>query len=89
MPVYRALPADACVTVEQEPFVVLYDRRSGITHLLAEPAPQLLAALASKPLTLAELRDQLAVAYDLPDVTDDALVARLDELVAAGLVETT
>ena len=74
------------VAVALEPFVALYDRRSGQTHLLAEPAPQLLDLLAAGPLSLADLRARLAAAYDLPDLTDDALSARLAELVAAGLV---
>lgn len=73
-------------TVTLEPFVVLYDRRSGITHLLAEPAPQLLAMLATEPLTPSALRVRLNEAFDLPDLTDTALAARLDELVAAGLL---
>lgn len=89
MTIYRAPPADAVVAVELDPFVALYDRRSGITHLLAEPAPQLLDRLAAGPLDLAALRERLAAAYDLPDLTDEALVARLDELIAAGLVSTT
>lgn len=86
MPAFRAPPADAVISVELDPFVALYDRRSGITHLLAEPAPQLLEALAAGPLTLAALRTRLGEAYDMPDLTDDALAARLEELAAAGLV---
>ena len=85
--IYRAPPADAVVAVELDPFVALYDRRSGITHLLAEPAPQLLEVLATGPLALDALLARLAEAYDLPDLTDDALAARLDELVAAGLLD--
>lgn len=83
---FRAPPAEALAAVELDAFTALYDRRSGQTHLLIEPAPQLLAALADGPLTAAELRDWLAAAYDLPDASDAALTARLEELVAAGLV---
>lgn len=83
---YAAPPADAVTAVELEPFVALYDRRSGITHLLTEPAPQLLEMLASGPLSFPELCTRLAGTFDLPDLTDAALAARLDELVAAGLL---
>lgn len=83
---YTAPRADAVTMVELDPFVVLYDRRSGITHLLAEPAPQLLDLLAAEPLTAAALRARLVEAFDLPDLTDQALTARLDELVVAGLL---
>ena len=86
MPLYRGPPADACVTVTLEPFVAFYDRRSGSTHLLAEPAPQLLEALGAEPLTLADLRARLAAAFELPDVSDAALHERLHELAEAGLV---
>ena len=84
---YRAPPADAVVTVELDPFVALYDRRSGITHLLAEPAPQLLAMLNEEPLDREALFARLATTYDLPDGMDAALAARLEELVAAGLLD--
>ena len=83
---YRALTAESFAAVDLDPFVALYDRRSGMTHLLAEPAPQLLALLADAPLTADVLRERLAEAFDLPDLTDAALAARLDELVAAGLL---
>lgn len=86
VPLYRGPPADACVTVTLDPFVALYDRRSGATHLLAEPAPQLLEILAAGPLTLAELRARLAAAFDLPDMSDAALQERVRELAAAGLI---
>ena len=87
-PLYRATPTGTCVTADLPPFIALYDRRSGITHLLAEPAPQLLAALADTPRSLSALREHLAADSDLPDLTDDALAARLAELVDAGLIAT-
>ena len=86
MAAYVAPPADAVVAVELDPFLALYDRRSGITHLLAEPAPQLLEMLAAGPLDLAAIRQRLLAAFDLSDLNDAALTARLDELVAAGLL---
>ena len=83
---YRGPAADAWVPVELDPFTAVYHRTSGQTHLLAEPAPQLLATLTDRALTLAGLREELALAFDLPDVADDGLAARLGELVEAGLV---
>ena len=83
--IFRTPPTDAFQVVDLDPFVALYDRRSGQTHLLAEPAPQLLRLLAT-PMTRAALTAALREAYDLPDLTDEALAARLDELVAVGLV---
>ena len=83
---YQGPAATAWVAVDLDSFTAVFHRESGITHLLVEPAPQLLAALADRMLDRAELRTALAATYDLPDLTDDGLAARLDELVATGLV---
>lgn len=71
--------------VALDELTLVYHRASGITHVLAPPAPELLAALAN-PLTLDELLAQLSAAFDLLDSDREALAARLDELIAAGLV---
>ena len=71
--------------VALDELTLVYHRASGITHVLAPPAPELLAALAN-PLTLDELLAQLSAAFDLLDGDREALAARLDELIAAGLV---
>lgn len=83
---FRAEDADAWITVVLEPLTALYHRTSGATHLLAEPAPQILATLAGRALTLAEVRAALGERYYMPDLTDEGLAARLGELVEAGLV---
>ena len=83
---YRAPPADALIEVELDAFAAIFHRPSGITHLLASPAPEILAALVD-PLDLDQLLAALARRYDLVDPDRDALTARLDELVASGLVE--
>lgn len=72
---WRLVPLDAVSAV--------YHRASGITHIVASPAPELLAALAA-PATRAELLARLERDYDLGDPT--SLDARLAELESAGLV---
>jgi PqqD family protein of HPr-rel-A system len=83
---YRAAPATALLAVPLDAFTALFHRASGITHLLTEPAPEILAALADGPLSREALLRRLAAGYDLADGDETALTARLDELVAAGLV---
>ncbi|OYY63566.1 MAG: HPr-rel-A system PqqD family protein [Sphingomonas sp. 28-62-11] len=73
--------------VPLDDLTLIYHRASGMTHLLAPPAPEILDALAAAPLTSAALLARLADEFDLGDADPAALVARLDELVAAGLVE--
>lgn len=73
-------------------FTLVYHRASGITHLLVAPAPEILATLGEAGMTLPDLQARLAADFELGDLDDgDAnsggLAARLDELVAAGLVE--
>ena len=69
-------------------FAAVYHRASGITHLLTAPAPEILATLGEAGLTRGALLERLATDYALGDADADALLARLDELVATGLVST-
>jgi len=85
---YRAPEAAALISTDLAPFTALFDRRSGITHILASPAPEILAAL-TEPMTIDMLLAVLAREYDLADPDPAALAVRLDELVASGLVATT
>lgn len=82
---YGAASPATLRVVAFDDLTLVYHRASGITHVLASPAPELLSALA-EPLTLAELRARLVAEFELADAADGALQARLDELVAAGLV---
>lgn len=84
---YRAPPPSAVKTVALDAFTALHHRPSGTTHLLTEPAPQILALLGAASATLDELLARLNAEYELVDADRDALIARLDELIAAGLVE--
>ena len=83
-PRYRTVAAELILVEPLDIFTAVFHRPSGITHLLTEPAPQVMEALAGDPLTL----EALMADYDL-DATDAAatLQARLDELEAAGLVD--
>ena len=85
MTIYKAPSADALLVAPLDAFTAVFHRASGITHLLTEPAPQILQALGAG-LTLDALLARLAADYDLADADRDALAARLDELVVSGLV---
>ncbi len=67
-------------------FLAVYHRSSGITHLITAPAPEIMAVLGEAGMTFAALTERLAIDYELGDTDAAALAARLDELVAAGLV---
>lgn len=67
----------------------LFDRRSGQTHLVASPVPELLALMDETPRTINTLLTELTKQFELEEGADHAasLTARLEELAALGLVE--
>jgi PqqD family protein of HPr-rel-A system len=76
-------PSDAClISVPLDGLTAVYHRPSAQTHVLIEPAPQILNALRAKELTLAELRTALGLAHDQEAVLQE----RLSELEESGLV---
>ena len=84
--IYRAPPASALLHQPLDAFTAVFHRSSGTTHLLVAPAPQILATLSAEGLSRDALLERLREEYDLADADPLALDARLDELVAAGLV---
>lgn len=77
---YRIEPLDSLTLVHHRP--------AGATHLLAEPAPELLAALFAGPADADALLERLAARFDLDPAACEGVVAHLEDLVAAGLVAT-
>ena len=84
---YAADPPETLRFVEIEGLTLLYHRRSGLTHILAPPAPQILAALAAGPADAAEIAARIGADFEV-EAEDPAaaMAARLAELEAAGLV---
>jgi PqqD family protein of HPr-rel-A system len=84
---FAADPPETLRFVEMEGLTLLYHRRSGLTHILAPPAPQILAALAAGPADAAAIAERIRADFDL-EAEDPAaaIAARLAELEAAGLV---
>jgi PqqD family protein of HPr-rel-A system len=81
------LDADGSRSVELEGLTLLFHPRSGMTHILAPPSPQILEALAEGAADAAQLLERLRARFDFgAGEGGDALAARLAELDAAGLV---
>ena len=66
----------------------IYHRRSGQTHIVSEPLPEILSALEDGPLTPEGLLARLSVdaAISVESDPGDELAARIAELEAIGLV---
>jgi PqqD family protein of HPr-rel-A system len=69
-------------------FAILYHRPSGITHVVAPPVPEMLAAITDNPGDAADIVFRLSAESDLAgeDALEAIVLARLEELEAAGLV---
>jgi PqqD family protein of HPr-rel-A system len=86
---YRAEPADQRLIEPLDVITLIYQRRSGITHMVAEPVPEILAAMGDAAMDAVAVLKQLSTQFDLDD-TDDAVAvvaARLEELADLGLID--
>ncbi|MEQ1548130.1 MAG: HPr-rel-A system PqqD family peptide chaperone [Chakrabartia sp.] len=85
---YAADPRTGFRICPLDSLTAYYHRRSGVTHVVADPVPQILTALHGTPLSLEALLAHL-VAADGLIITEDskaALAERLEELCTIGLV---
>jgi PqqD family protein of HPr-rel-A system len=87
-PRFVADPAADRPQIDIDGFVILYHRPSGMTHVVASPVPEMLAAIADDPACVAEIVARLGAEHDLAgdDALDAIVAARIEELEAAGLV---
>ncbi|MDB5685851.1 MAG: HPr-rel-A system PqqD family protein [Rhizorhabdus sp.] len=74
--------------MEVEGLTLLFHRRSGTTHILNIPMPEMLALLADTPCDAATLTGRLCAQLDLTcdDEARQVVEARLSELSDIGLV---
>lgn len=84
-PRYIAEPAALILKVELDGLVAIFHRPSGMTHIVAPPAPQILDALANGPADAKTLSVRLSIDFEI-EGGEDAMAARLAELEAVGLV---
>ncbi|QGP78882.1 HPr-rel-A system PqqD family peptide chaperone [Sphingobium sp. CAP-1] len=86
---YRRDARDDMTACALDDLLLLYHHRSGQTHMVISPVPEILAQMADgAALTAPDLHDRLARDFDLGP-RDDAVAeigAHLDTLVALGLV---
>lgn len=85
---YGCQDAEAVAWLDLDGLTLIYHRRSGMTHIVDSPVPEILRALPKAPVTPQALLERLADTYDLDDVAEatDDLLCHLDQLAALGLV---
>ncbi|MEQ1540519.1 MAG: HPr-rel-A system PqqD family peptide chaperone [Sphingorhabdus sp.] len=86
---YQAEPADQRLIEPLDVITLIYQRRSGITHMVAEPVPEILASMGDAAMDAANVLERLSAQFDLGDADDAIAVvsARLEELADLGLVD--
>jgi PqqD family protein of HPr-rel-A system len=84
-PRYIADPPALVRRVELDGHTALFHAPSGISHILAPPAPQILEALAGEAADADALLARIGARFEVEGGAE-ALRARLAELEAAGLV---
>ncbi|HYD12316.1 MAG TPA: HPr-rel-A system PqqD family peptide chaperone [Allosphingosinicella sp.] len=83
-PIYIADKGHDMVAVPLDGLSLVYHAPSGATHIVAPPAPEILAALAQGPADAAELLRRLREKYEFDG--EEVIHVRLGELEEAGLV---
>ena len=83
---YIAEPEESVTAVALDGLTLCFHAPSGMTHIAAAPAPEILDALRDGPAEAAELIRRLRARFDFEGEAETAILARLDELEAAGLV---
>lgn len=84
---YKAEPATGLLIQPLDAMTAIYHRRSGITHIVSEPVPQILHRMGGETLTCDQIVERLRVDFDFEDVDAQSLIAeRLDEMATLGLV---
>ena len=88
---YTAESASQLWVEPLDAITLIYQRRSGITHMVAEPVPEILVAMGDEAVTAALLVAKLSDQFDLgTDEDAEAVVtARLEEMAELGLVHRT
>jgi PqqD family protein of HPr-rel-A system len=86
---YKAEAADQLLVEPLDAITLIYHRRSGITHMVAEPVPEILAAMGCDAVDVATVVERLAASFDLGDPGNalETIAARLEELADLGLVD--
>ncbi|WP_108810329.1 HPr-rel-A system PqqD family peptide chaperone [Sphingorhabdus sp. Alg231-15] len=86
---YRAAASEGLIQHPLDSMTLVFQKSSGITHIVADPVPAILAVMGEHSLTAVDIAGRLSDSYDLEDSGDtaDIVLARLVELCSLGLVD--
>lgn len=86
---YRIADPDELVFHDLDGMMAVYQRASGITHLVSEPVPAIIEAMGEQIMDTDAVVLALSQHFDLENGADAAniVLARLEDLCGLGLVE--
>lgn len=86
---YRAAASEELIQHQLDSMTLIFQKSSGITHMVADPVPAILTVMGTDALTADDITGRLSDSYDLEDgaAAADIVLARLAELSSLGLVE--
>lgn len=84
--IWQADDASARIMRGLDDMALVYHRPSGMTHILASPAPEILDALGQGAADSVTIATRLAAAHDVEGDVAGTVAAQLAELAASGLV---
>ncbi len=90
-PYYQAEQTTERIIHPLDALTLIYQRRSGITHIVAQPVPEILAAMGDDACDAKTIAERLSLDFDFgaQDEAIAVIAARLEELAALGLLERT
>lgn len=86
---YRISEPHDLIRHSLDSMTALFQKSSGITHIIADPVPAILEIMADDVMTSSQIAHKLIEKFDVEKDVDveDIILARLDELRILGLVE--
>ncbi|GAA0469795.1 hypothetical protein GCM10009096_08400 [Parasphingorhabdus litoris] len=86
---YRVTAPDGLIQLPLDSMMLIFQKSSGITHMVADPVPAILNVMGDDALSADDIAIRLSASYELEGSGDaaDIVLARLVELRSLGLVE--
>ncbi|MEO9469469.1 HPr-rel-A system PqqD family peptide chaperone [Parasphingorhabdus sp.] len=87
--IYRITTPDALIVRPLDSMTAIFQKSSGMTHIVADPVPAIVDVMADDALEISQVVGRLTDQYDIEDGDDaeNIVAARLEELCQLGLAD--
>jgi PqqD family protein of HPr-rel-A system len=87
---YRAESPDLLIVEPLDDMTLIYHRRSGITHMVTAPVPEILEAMGEEVVDIGAIAARLSLQFEIEADASEVIAivdSRLADMLALGLVE--